>query len=298
MSMSADNILLTVRGAVPTGPPAERRVADAVLDDAARISESSITAVARLCRTSETTVLRFCRAIGLQGYPELRIALARAAQWEEREREDGMPRSGEIDADDSLEEVVAKITHADARSIDDTARVLDIGVLADAVEAVLAAGRVNIYGVGASSIVADDLHEKLHRIGLVSFVTADPHRALASAALLTASDLVVGISHSGTTTDTVDVVAEARRHGATAVCITNHPDSPLAKSADLILLTAARETTFRTGAMASRIAQLAVVDCLFAGVAQRRYERSIEAFDSTFDAVRTRHLGRHLDRRK
>lgn len=290
--MSGDNILITVRGAVPTLRPAERRVADAVLADAARISESSITAVAKLCRTSETTVLRFCRALGLKGYPELRIALVRAAQWEEQEREDGAPIGGEIDESDSLEDVVAKIIHADARSVDDTAKILDLEVLRSAVEAVLAAGRVDIFGIGASSIVADDLHEKLHRIGVVSFVTADPHRALASAAILTTGDVVIGISHSGTTTDTCDVVEEARRHGATAICITNHPDSPLGRAADLALVTGARETTFRFGAMASRIAQLAVVDCLFAGVTQRRYEPAVHALDSTFDAVRTRHLAR------
>src|SRR3954449_9759496 len=74
------SILIRVRGAMPSLRPAEQRVADAVLADPAKISESSITAVARQCQTSETTVLRFCRALGLAGYPELRIALARAAQ--------------------------------------------------------------------------------------------------------------------------------------------------------------------------------------------------------------------------
>lgn len=74
------SVLIRVRGALPNLRPAEQRVAAAVLAEPALVSESSITAVARRCLTSETTVLRFCRAIGLAGYPELRIALARAAQ--------------------------------------------------------------------------------------------------------------------------------------------------------------------------------------------------------------------------
>ena len=74
------SVLVRVRGALPGLRPAEQRVAEAVLADPAGISESSITSVARRCQTSETTVLRFCRAIGLNGYPELRIALARAAR--------------------------------------------------------------------------------------------------------------------------------------------------------------------------------------------------------------------------
>jgi DNA-binding MurR/RpiR family transcriptional regulator len=77
------SVLIKVRGVLPNLRPAERRVAEAVLADPAGISESSITAVARRCQTSETTVLRFCRAIGLAGYPEPRIASARAAQFED-----------------------------------------------------------------------------------------------------------------------------------------------------------------------------------------------------------------------
>ena len=69
----------------------------------------------------------------------------------------------------------------------------------------------------------------------------------------------------------------ARRRGATTIAITNFEGSPITEEADLLLVTAARETTFRSGAMSSRIAQLAVVDCLFAGIAQRSYDQAIEA---------------------
>src|SRR6478736_8716416 len=96
------SVLIRVRSALPNLRPAEQRVAQAVLDDPAAISESSITSVARKCETSETTVLRFCRAIGLAGYPELRIALARAAQHEEAGYGAGAPINGDISACDTL----------------------------------------------------------------------------------------------------------------------------------------------------------------------------------------------------
>ena len=66
-----------------------------------------------------------------------------------------------------------------------------------------------------------------------------------------------------------------------------------------MLTTAARETTFRSGAMASRIAQLTVVDCLFIGVAQRHLADSMRALDETRDAVGSHRLEtRHDGRRK
>lgn len=285
----AMSVLITVRGALPNLRPAEQRVAELVLADPAGVSESSITAVARRCQTSETTVLRFCRAIGLAGYPELRIALARAALWEESGQAPGHPTTGQIDPGDSLADVVAKITHADECAIADTAAALDLGMLEQAVAAVAGARRVDIYGIAASGLVGADLHQKLHRIGRISFVWSDPHLALTSAAVLEAADVAVGISHTGTTVDTLDALRVAQTRGATTIAITNFAGSPIAAHADVLLTTAARETTFRSGAMSSRIAQLAVVDCLFAGVAQRSYDQAITALESTHAVVRSRH---------
>ena len=82
----------------------------------------------------------------------------------------------------------------------------------------------------------------------------------------------------------------AEASGATTIAITNVRDSPITEHARLVLTTASRETTFRSGAMASRIAQLAVVDCLFVGVAQRSWDRTLRALERTFVAVQGRRL--------
>ena len=289
------SVLIRVRGALPNLRPAEQRVAAAVLADPAGVSESSITALARQCETSETTVLRFCRAIGLAGYPDLRLALARAAQEQEGDQSASGPVSSDISRTDSLADVVATITHADARAVEDTAAAMDLGALEAAIDAVVKASRIDIYGIGASALVGHDLQQKLHRIGRVSFVWSDAHLALTSAAVLSHDDVAIGISHTGTTIDTIDALEVARGQGARTIAVTNFAGSPIAASADLLLTTAARETTFRSGAMASRIAQLALVDCLFAGVAQRSYDEAIQALQSTYAVVRSRHGARPAD---
>jgi len=159
------------------------------------------------------------------------------------------------------------------------------------IDALVGARRIDVYGVGASGLIALDLQQKLHRIGRVAFAWTDPHLALTSAALLTEGDVAVAISHSGTTQDTVDLLALADRNGATTVAVTNFPRSPLAELGDHVLTTAARETTFRSGAMASRLAQLTVIDCVFVGVAQRTYQETRAALDATYAAVRGRRIG-------
>ena len=107
--------------------------------------------------------------------------------------------------------------------------------------------------------------------------------------MLSAGDVAIGISHTGTTIDTVDALRVAQDRAATTIAVTNFEGSAIASLGDIVLLTAARETTFRSGSMSSRIAQLALVDCLFAAVAQRSYERSIESLRSTSAVVESRH---------
>jgi DNA-binding MurR/RpiR family transcriptional regulator len=283
---SPQTLLAHVRALTPNLAPAEQRVAAAVVSDPGGVAAKTISELAESCRTSGTTVIRFCRAMGFPGYPELRLALAAAAQ---AGRAAGWGDIGsDIGPHDTLNEIVKKIAHADARAVEETAAQLDPGTLAEVVDAVVGARRIDIYGIGASAFVALDLQQKLHRIERIVYAWPDPHSAVTSAALLRRGDVAIGISHTGTTADTVGSLTEARSRGATTVAITNFPRSSIARAADYVLTTAARETTFRSGAMASRIAALTVVDCLFVAVAQRNYKQTLRALERTYAAVQAR----------
>jgi DNA-binding MurR/RpiR family transcriptional regulator len=278
-------VLVRMRSALPDLRPAERRVAEAMLREPARLAAEPIGSVAREGRTSEATVSRLARSLGFVGYPGLRLALARAATLETAGAESlGVP-PGDISAEDSLADIVAKIAFNESRAVEDTAQGLDIEQLGAAVGLVVSARRIDIYGIGASGFVGEDLHQKLHRIGLTAYIWREGHAALTSAALLGAEDVVIGISHSGTTADTVDAVRIAATQGAKSIAISNYGGSPLASLADVFLATAARETALRAGATSSRIAQLAMIDFLFVGVASRSFARSAEAIERTREAV-------------
>ena len=275
--------LVRIRSLLPDLAPAEQRVAAAVLANPALVARSSITELAEAAATSETTVIRFCKTIGLRGYPGLRIALA--ADAARAEARDDRHLGRDITPSDDLAEVVGKVAFADARAVEQTARQLDVEALRKVVAAVAAAGRVDIYGVGANAFVAADLQQKLHRIGRVSFAWSDTHIMLTSAAVLGPGDVAIGLSHSGATADTVEALRVARGHGATTVALTSFPRSPILQVSDHLLTTVAPETTFRSGATASRIAQLTVIDCLFVGVAQLHLDSARKALKATYEAV-------------
>jgi DNA-binding MurR/RpiR family transcriptional regulator len=279
-------LLVRVRAVMPALAPAEQRVANAVLADPGGVAAMTISELAEVASTSETTVIRFCKQIGVPGYPQLRLQLAAQSAQENIRPEVG----GDIEPGDSLADVVGKVAFADERAVRETAQQLDIDALSKVVAAVAKAPRVDLYGAAASSFVALDLQQKLHRIRRVAFAWSDVHVMLTSAALLGEDDVAIGISHTGTTVEVVEALEEAAKHGATTVAVTNFPRSPLARTADLVLTTAARETTYRSGAMSSRIAQLMVVDCLFIGVAQSVLPDARKALEETATAVRGHRL--------
>jgi DNA-binding MurR/RpiR family transcriptional regulator len=285
-----------IRSLLPGLARAEQRVAKVVLENPGTVAHRSITEVAEQAGTSETTVTRFCKAIGVGGYPELRIALAAdTARSQARANHD---MGGDIGPGDDLKQVVGKVAFADARAVEETAEQLDIESLDKVIQAVAGARRVDVYGFGASAFVAFDMQQKLHRIGLTCFAWNDTHIALTSAAVLTPADVAVGISHTGSTSETVEALRVARETGATTVALTNFPRSPITEVADHVLTTAARETTFRSGAMASRIAQLTVIDCLFIGVAQHHVDSAKTALEATYEAVSGHRLGARPDGRR
>ena len=286
------NPMTALRTILPSLPPAERRVAEGILAQPGDVVFLSIGDLATRASTSEATVVRLCQRAGFAGYPAMRLALATQVGRSAANRSPSRIVGTDIAADDPLTDIVAKVGHADGTAISDTVEQLDVESLANVVEAVAAARRIEIYGIGASGLVALDLEHKLRRIGLPAAASVDGHLALTSAAVLTGEDLVFGLSHSGETLDVIDPVNEARERGATAVAITNYARSTLAEAADLVLTTAAQESLFRAGAMASRAAQLTVVDCIYLAVAQRDYEDIVLALDRTSSALRSRRSGR------
>ncbi|MDR6866231.1 DNA-binding MurR/RpiR family transcriptional regulator [Microbacterium resistens] len=283
------SILTTIDSSADTLPPSLARIATAVRERPSLTVEMTITALAAHCGSSVASVVRFCHAIGLSGYGELRRTLAAELGRESAQFSAAGDYGSDIGADDSLREAVDKLAALERLAIEETIARLDDAVLERVVDAVDAADRLLLYGIGASRYVAADLGHKLLRIGRNAIVLSDPHEALASAAVPSARTAAIAFSHSGTTAETVRFIEAARETGAATIGVTSAPSSSLARLADHALFTHARESAFRAGAMVSRIAQLAIVDAIFIGAAQRRHDETIVALKRSRDATRPLH---------
>lgn len=272
-------VLLRLQSVEPTLSPAEQRLAAYILQHAEAILYLSVHQLAEAAGTSAGTVVRFCQTLGYAGFAQFKLVLAADLVAPVR------TVIGEIEPEDDLGTVAQKIAAANTQAIADTMRVFDSAVMERAVRAVVAATRLELYAVGASGVVAADAKYKFTRIGMLVDAVADPHLQAMSAATLGPSDVAIAITYSGDTKDIVDCMAIARDAGATTIAITAHARSHVANLSDLVLLTGPMETPLASGTIRSTIAQLHVLDVLFAGVVLQHPERALQTLERTAAAV-------------
>ncbi len=277
MSNASINSLARIRSRLPNLAAAERQVADWILQHSEEVVQSSMAQVALECGVSDTTVLRFCRAAGFKGYMDLKLSVARDLASPTQLVHD------DISVGDSTASVARKVFMSHIQALYDTLEVLDKDALSKAVEMILEAKSVFIIGVGTSNPIVNEAYNKFFRLGLNCHVQTDSYLQLMQASLMGKGTLVIAISHSGSSEDPVLSLEEAKRNGAKSIVITGNADSPLTNLADVVFLAVSQET--RAEAIASRIAQMTIVDALYVIVSLSMLETATANEDQIWKAI-------------
>lgn len=258
----------------------EAKLADYITADPRRAVHMGISDLAEASGTSTATVSRFCRSFHLNGYQDFKLKLAAdlSRPAEARTYQD-------IRAGNPLPQVVEAIRTNHLRSIEDTTRLNDYDKLKQAVDALYAAKHIDIYGAATSGIVAEDLSQKLNRIGKRALHQSDSHMQVTSAAHLQPGDVAFAISYSGETPETLEALQCAKEQGAVGITLTKFGPSRLAALGDIRLFTSSLEAGMRRGDMASRIAQLHVIDILFTSLVSEHFDEFVPRLESAFHMV-------------
>jgi DNA-binding MurR/RpiR family transcriptional regulator len=258
--------------------PAEQRVAEAVVGDPDHVFRLSVTEMAGYSGTSVGTVVRFCQRMGLRGFQDLKLRLARET------RPAGEPLLTEITDSDDVAAVLGKVLAGSARALTEGATAVDTATLDRLVDVLVGARRIVVAAVGTSAPLAADIAYRLTTIGLPATFPADVHVQHVTARMLGPGDLLLAISHTGSTTETLAVTRAAAEAGATTAALTSFLDSPLTELVDLLLVAGSRETAYRIEAMTSRLVHLAVLDALYVAVALRSPDTA-DALRATGDVL-------------
>lgn len=260
--------------------PSERKAAEYILEHPREVIQFSVQKLAAYSGVSEATIIRLSKTMNMKGFQELKLRLA-------GDLSSSHPSGSyeEIKMGASADMIIQTVSNNNKQSIQDTTSVLSAEDIERAAEILSRARKIDVYGMGASAVIAQDIQQKLSRINWWCQAYADFHAQLTSAVTLTNKDVAIGISYSGQTAEIIESLKEAKRQGATIITLTKFGASPVAELGDLRLFTSSVEQSIRSGAMASRIAQLNVVDILFITIASRQPDNVIPLLDKTRLAV-------------
>jgi DNA-binding MurR/RpiR family transcriptional regulator len=278
-------IIGRIRDLLPTLPEAQGTTARLILEDPAAAARMTILDLADACGVSTGSVTRFCRTLSLPGYSALRLALASDSGRSEHDTwQDNIGR--DISESEDVRAVAAAISAGVRQTVGETLARVDLAAVERAAAAIAQARRVEICGAGGSGSMAAEFQQRIYRIGVPAWWSADTHVALTGAALLGPRDVLLALSHSGRTREITDLAAEAASRGASTVAVVGDPGSPLARRVDTVLATTVTDEGPAGHTILSRHAQMAVLDLLYIAVAQRTYDQSTEAMAATTEAVR------------
>lgn len=281
------NIEVKTRSILDSLNNSEKKVANYLLSNIENIFSMPVARLAEEAGVSQVTWVRFCKVLGFDGLKDLKkslfIELNNAAAGDSS---DAMVFS-DIKEHNSIEQICTTIKYTAVQAIEDTMRMLDYNELSRIIKMLEQAERVQLFGIGASGIVADDLYRKLLRIGKNSCFSYDTHTQLTYGANLSPKDIAVIISYSGTTKEMLEILSLAQAAGCPTLAITKFAKSPLVAGADHSIYISTPEVDLRSGAMSSRLAQLTVVDMLFTVLASKNYSLVEKYLEKSYEACRS-----------
>ncbi|MBQ7417191.1 MAG: MurR/RpiR family transcriptional regulator [Acidaminococcaceae bacterium] len=257
----------------------EQKLADYILKNPADVMHMTMSELADATSSADATVFRFCQKLGFSGFQGLKQALA-GDLFSPAES-----LSQEVGPEDTPQEITRKVFQDMIDALQTTGKMLDYRALEQAMDIISRANRVDAYGYGGSGVVAQDIAHRFMRFGMDVHAYSDPHLQIASASLLKPEDVVIAISHTGASIDLLKVLEMARPRGSKIILITSYLKSPATKLADVVLTGMARETNYRSEAMASRLVHLAILDCLYTGVMLRRMDDYIDNMKQVRKAI-------------
>jgi DNA-binding MurR/RpiR family transcriptional regulator len=269
-------------------PATMAKIAAVLIDDPRAPLNLSITELAERAGTSPASVTRFCRMIGYSGYSPLRVGIAedvgrggaQAAWLADIGRSFG--------PHDPPEDIKRALLDTHVSSLQTTAALLDLPTAVRVADAIAKSRHLDVYGVGGSALTALEVEARLYRIGINVHPWSEVHNGLTSAAILDRKCVAIGISNTGRTDETIQMLTVAKAAGARTVAITGNPESPLAKVADDVLIAASPDGYLQPADLSARHCQLFVVDFLYLLIAQSNFDRTTRYLAASAAAVAPR----------
>ena len=279
----ASNILESITAQYHSLTRSGKKLADYIFAHTGEAQYFSISTLAENSGVSEASITRFCHGLGLAGYNDFKLALAKTDHVTDMGELSDSPQG--IASEDSLNTIFQKIHKASVLSLNETLELLDEDAINKAVDLLVQADRVFCFGNGGSMVMAMEAWARFSTATSRFVHVSDSHMQIMNTALATSRDVLLVFSYSGSTKDMEDTLQIAREHGVSIILVTHYPNSRAAQFADVVLLCGYNEGALQSGSIPAKVGQLLLIDCLFYGFCRRNPEASAAARSATAEAV-------------
>ena len=283
--MALLNALRLKRGFTDT----EEALADYILEHTDEVSEMNIGTLSASAHTSNAAVVRLCRKLGLDGYRDFRITLAREIERARSQVFDVNPDKPFIEGANTRD-ILSSIAALSRQAIDASYAMVSASSIRKAARLMQGARRIVFYAIGDTAVTVEGFTNLLLKLGIVCTNGIQHDDANVITQMLDARDLAIVVTHSGVLIDQhPSVIKTLREHGCKMVLITsNHEMEERLVGTDCVILIPEGET--RSGRVATFFSQECiryVLNCIYSEVFALNWQENVSKM------YRYWHNGRH-----
>lgn len=264
-----NSIILLLKNKYDSLSEGEKKIANYIFEHSEEIPEISIAQFAKEASVAASGIVRLCKHFGLSGFSELKRNLLKCSILEKE-----VFLLPDLKSTDDTSQVFNKVFSSSIKTLEDTIEMLDMEQMKQAIELFYNANSIHFFGVGTSSTIAQDAYYRLMRIGFPAYFETDSHIMQIAVSNLTDRDLAVGISHCGSTIDTVQTLKIAKERGASTIAITSKKDSSICQYADITIVAYSDEIRYPIEAVSARIAHITILDAICVALSLKNPEQT------------------------
>ena len=236
----------------------EKRIAAYILAHPDEVINATAKEIGEQTQSSAPSVVRFIKKIGYSSVNEFKLSI-NSEKNEKREQ-----KYDDVNLADSFEVTKRKLCNNAILTLEETSEVLKQEQIKTIVQLLEEKEVLFVFGIGASSMIAEDIYQKWGRIGKIIFFEKDLHILTAMLSSHQANSAIWLVSNSGQTREVVKAAQIAKKINIPIIAQTMLGKNPLSKLADLLIQTSIpKEAFLRSAATNSLFAQLLVVDTIF-----------------------------------
>ena len=261
------------RGLTPT----ESQLATTILELGDRLQGLSIKELARLGNASIASIHRLCKKLGLEGFKELKIEMARSMALRSTAPRRHVDINFPFNSGDRARDVVPSMSSLYETTIRDTVELLDFAQLDRAARLIDRADRVTLYTQSHNLYPAQMFEERLLSAGKEALCPPSTERQVRLALASGPGDVAVHISYSGLGVDVSGVLKVLQERHVPCILIGSQRARRQIPGLDAYLLVSDQEDLqSRITQFASHIAVQFVLDALYGCAFARSYGERIE----------------------